>query len=289
METANTTTSFKGSFKDWLAAKGKDPKQTESSKSRLLRLIKSAGENAANTIRTRRIYGDDSLVAYSAFNMFYGVERSIFQVANSFLTPATMGGETDKQAVVLIGPPGAGKSDFVTRIKNLFRTADPVPFVKFSRVHDNPLNLFFMVQLVAEKQADAELETGKDFDFNARVDAIKLEILESLELGSLLDFNDSSVKAICSGAGQENTLAGIAKMEANDLVSAVVAGLGLPHESLPATPSARRSRWCRTSYWASISARASRSLSRICRSTPCASPTTSPARPVSSTSPKFSL
>src|SRR5580658_1264041 len=130
METTNTTTSFKGSFKDWLHAKGKDPQQTESSKSRLLRLIKSAGENSANTIRTRRIYGDDSLTAYNAFNMFYGVERSIFQVTNSFLTPATMGGETDKQAIVLIGPPGAGKSDYVTRIKNLFRTAAPVPFVK---------------------------------------------------------------------------------------------------------------------------------------------------------------
>ncbi len=92
MENTQNTTSFKGSFKDWLHAKGKDPKQTESAKSRLLRLIKSAGENAANTIRTRRIYGDDSLTAFNAFNMFYGIERSIYQVANSFLTPATMGG-----------------------------------------------------------------------------------------------------------------------------------------------------------------------------------------------------
>jgi len=231
METTHNTTSFKGSFKDWLHAKGKDPKQTESSKSRLLRLITGAGENPAATIRTRRIYGDDSLTAFSAFSMFYGVERSIYQVTNSFLVPATMGGETDKQAVVLIGPPGAGKSDYVTRIKNLYRTADPIPFVKYSRVHDNPLNLFFMVQLVAEKQADAELESGKDFDFAGRVDAIKLEILESLELGSLLDFEDGSLKSICSNAGQSNTLAGIAKLDANDLVSAVVAGLGLPRST----------------------------------------------------------
>ena len=112
--TQNNTTSFKGSFKDWLKAKGNDPKQTESSKSRLLRLISQGGENTANTIRVRRIYGDDSLSAFNSFNMFYGVERSIFQVTNSFLVPATMGGETDKQAVVLIGPPGAGKSDYVT-------------------------------------------------------------------------------------------------------------------------------------------------------------------------------
>jgi predicted Ser/Thr protein kinase len=220
--TSNTTsTSFKGTFKDWLHAQGRDPKHTESSKSRLLRLIKQAGENAANTTRVRRIQGDDSLSAYNAFSMFYGVERSIYQVTNSFLTPATMGGETDKQAVVLIGPPGAGKSDYVTRIKNLYRTAAPVPYIKGSRVHDNPLNLFFMVQLVAEKQADAELESGKDFDFAQRIDEIKLEILESLDLSKILDF---------AKAGHSD-LAAIAKLDANDLVSAVVAGLGLPRST----------------------------------------------------------
>jgi len=229
MET-NTNTSFKGSFKAWLHAKGKDPRQTESSKTRLLRLIKQGGENEANTIRTRRIYGDDTISAYNTFSMFFGVERSIYQVASSYLTPATMGGETDKQAVVLIGPPGAGKSDFVTRIKNLYRTADPIPFLKHSRVHDNPLNLFFMVQLVAEKQADAELDSNPSIDFAARVLAIKVEILESLELSKLIEFN-TSVKEILSANGQANTIAGIAALEPTELVSAIVAGLGLPRST----------------------------------------------------------
>ena len=194
--------------KDWLHTKGQDPEQTESSKSRLLRLIKSEGDNTANTIRVRRIYGDDSLTAYNAFNMFYGVERAIYQVANSFLVPATMGGETDKQALVLIGPPGAGKSDFVTRIKNLYRKAKPIPYLKHSRIHDNPLNLFFMLQLVAEKQADAELESGKDFDFAARVIEIKLEILESLELGKLLNFNAATVKSILASRLEDQPVFG---------------------------------------------------------------------------------
>ena len=221
MENTSNTTSFKGTFKDWLHAKGRDPKQTESSKARLLRLIKNGGENAANTVRVRRIQGDESLSAYNAFSMFYGVERSIFTVTNSFLVPATMGGETDKQALVLIGPPGAGKSDYVTRIKNLYRTAEPIPFLKHSRVHDNPLNLFFMVQLVAEKQADAESENGQSHDFGARVEEIKLEILQSLELDKVIDF----VKA------GHDSLEAFAKLDANDLVSAVVAGLGLPRST----------------------------------------------------------
>ncbi len=119
----------------------------------------------------------------------------------------------------------------MNRIKNICRTADPVPFLKGSRVHDNPLNLFYMVQLVAEKQADAELESGKDFDFAARVDEIKLEILESLELAKLINFSDASFKAIMTGAGQPHSIVGMAKLDANDLVSAVVAGLGLPRST----------------------------------------------------------
>ena len=76
MET-NTNTSFKGSFKAWLHAKGTDPRQTESSKTRLLRLIKQGGENEANTIRTRRIYGDDTISAYNTFSMFFGVSATV--------------------------------------------------------------------------------------------------------------------------------------------------------------------------------------------------------------------
>jgi len=225
MET-NINSSFKGTFADWLAARGKDPRQTESSKSRLLRLIMQGGENETATIRTRRIYGDESISAFNTFNMFYGVERSVYNITNSFLVPATMGGETDKQAVVLIGPPGAGKSDLVTRIKNLYRTADPIPYLKGSRIHDNPLNLFFMVQLVAEKQADAELDADHTINFAARVQAIKVEILNSLNLADLLDFK--AVATITGANDQPATIEGIAALQPNELVSAVVLGLGLP-------------------------------------------------------------
>lgn len=183
----NTTTSNKFSFRTWLAARGKDVKETESSKSRLLRLIENSGENTAATTRVRRIYGNDSLVSFDAFKMFFGVDRAVYTVVNSFLVPATMGGETDKQAVVLIGPPGAGKSDFVTRIKSLYRQAAPIPFLKHSRNHDNPLSLLYMVQFVAEQKADAE--GLMDDAFTARVTELKAEILTECGLDSLLDFD----------------------------------------------------------------------------------------------------
>ncbi|MBK9204422.1 MAG: hypothetical protein IPL73_18685 [Candidatus Obscuribacter sp.] len=93
-----TNTSSKFSFKTWLAAKGKVVSETESAKARLMRLVLQKGENDAATIRARRIYGNDSLVSFDAFKNFYGVDRAVYTIVNSYMLPATMGGETDKQA-----------------------------------------------------------------------------------------------------------------------------------------------------------------------------------------------
>lgn len=227
MET--NTTSNKFSFKTWLAAKGKLVQETESSKSRLLRLVEQAGENVAATTRTRRIYGNDSLVSYNAFKNFYGVDQWVYSIVNSYLTPATMGGETDKQALVLIGPPGAGKSDFVTRIKQLYRQSGPIPFLKHSRIHDNPLSLFYMVQFAAEQQADAE--GLLDEAFTDRVIELKAQILTDCGLDSLLDFDNASLKAVVNGAGVSASIDGLARLESDSLVTAIVAGLGLPRST----------------------------------------------------------
>lgn len=227
----NNTISNKFSFRTWLAQRAKDVKETESSKSRLLRLIEQSGENVAATTRVRRIYGNDSLVSFDAFKMFYGVDRSVYTIVNSYLTPATMGGETDKQALVLIGPPGAGKSDFVTRIKSLYRQAAPIPFLKHSRNHDNPLSLFYMVQFVAEAQADAE--GLLDEAFTKRVAEIKTEILKDcgLDAEGLLDFNAAGLKKVCADAGVSASIEGLGKLDSDNLVTAVVAGLGLPRST----------------------------------------------------------
>ena len=227
MET--NTTSNKFSFKTWLAAKGKLVQETESSKSRLLRLVEQAGENVAATTRTRRIYGNDSLVSYNAFKNFYGVDQWVYSIVNSYLTPATMGGETDKQALVLIGPPGAGKSDFVTRIKQLYRQSAPIPYLKHSRIHDNPLSLFYMVQFAAEQQADAE--GLLDEAFTDRVIELKAQILTDCGLDSLLDFDNASLKAVVNGAGVSASIEGLARLESDSLVTAIVAGLGLPRST----------------------------------------------------------
>lgn len=225
----NKTTSNKFSFKTWLAARGKDPKETESSKSRLLRLVEGAGENLASTTRSRRIYGNESLTSFNAFSMFYGVDRAVYSIVNSYVVPATMGGETDKQALVLIGPPGAGKSDFVTRLKALYRQAAPIPFLKHSRNHDNPLSLLYMVQFVAEQTADAEELV--DEAFTARVKEVKLQTLVDCGFDSLLDFDAAGLRKACSEAGVQPTIEGVAALDSDSLVTAIVAGLGLPRST----------------------------------------------------------
>ena len=217
-----TNTSSKFSFKTWLAAKGKVVSETESAKARLMRLVLQKGENDAATIRARRIYGNDSLVSFDSFIFFYWVYSEFYTIVNSYMLPATMGGETDKQAMVLIGPPGAGKSDLVTSIKALYRQAAPIPYLKHSRNHDNPLSLFYMVQFVAEKAADAE--DLVDDAFAKRVQAVKVEILTECGIDSLLDFDAAGVSGIEA----------LAALDSDSMVKAIVAGLGLPRSTASA-------------------------------------------------------
>lgn len=217
-----TNTSSKFSFKTWLAVKGKVVSETESAKARLMRLVLQKGENDAATIRARRIYGNDSLVSFDAFKNFYGVDRAVYTIVNSYMLPATMGGETDKQAMVLIGPPGAGKSDLVTSIKALYRQASPIPYLKHSRNHDNPLSLFYMVQFVAEKAADAE--DLVDEAFTRRIQEIKAEILNECGLNNFLDFDAAGVADIEA----------LAALDSDAMVKAIIAGLGLPRSTASA-------------------------------------------------------
>jgi serine protein kinase len=225
METIITLpkTPFKGTFKDFLAFAKEYPASCESAHSRFSRLWMNKGVNDARTVQVQNLFGDTNLQAFNATRNFYGTERALHEMAVKYLAPAAMGGETSKQACVQIGPPSSGKSDLDNTLKGLFRNAEPVPFLAQSRVRDNPLNLLYMIPTVAADKADAE---GPE-DFEARVAEIKLEILESLGLRNLVELN-SRVKKILRDAGLAESFDSIAKLTTEDLVSAVVYGLGMP-------------------------------------------------------------
>ncbi|CAN5630206.1 hypothetical protein BH10CYA1_BH10CYA1_44900 [soil metagenome] len=216
-------TPFKGTFADLLRFAKQYPAAVESAHARFYRLWTSKGFNEARSLQVQRLYSNENLVASNATGNFFGTERALHEMRTKYLFPAAMGGETSKQACVQIGPPSSGKSDLDNTLKALFRNAEPVPYLKDSRVRDNPLNLLYMVHTVAADKADAE---GAE-DFDTRVQELKIEIMEACGLRELITISDRVAK-ILKGAGVPATFEGIAQLSVEDFVSAVVFGLGLP-------------------------------------------------------------
>ena len=213
---------FTGTFVDLLGEIKKYPAMVESAKARLHRLIVRQGINEQRSSEIQRAYGKESLVSYNAFSSFYGIDAPIYNVVNNYLGAAVMGAEADKQALVVIGPPGAGKSDFFTRVKQIYRTAEPIPFLGGSRLHDNPLNILFMIDRVARERSGGKMAAKK---------AETIAILESLGIADLINWNASDTKAVLQRNGVTSDLAGLAQLSPDDLVSAIVFGLGLPRST----------------------------------------------------------
>lgn len=216
-------TPFKGSYKQFLEYVKQYPAAAESAHARFYRLWVQKGTNEARTVQLQNLYGNSNITAFNATRNFYGVERSLHEMAVKYLYPAAMGGETSKQACVQIGPPSSGKSDLDNTLKALFRNAEPVPYLAQSRVRDNPLNLLYMIPIVAADKADKE---GAE-NFEQRVTEIKLEIMEELGLRQLVELT-SRVKDILRANALDEEFDAIARLAAEDLVSAIVYGLGMP-------------------------------------------------------------
>lgn len=213
---------FSGSFTELLAEIKKYPAMVESAKARLHRMIVRGGIDHNRSAEIQRIYGKDGLVAYNAFSQFYGIDPSIYLVVNNFLGAAVKGAEADKQALVVIGPPGSGKSDFFARVKQIYRGTEPVPFLGSSRVHDNPLNLLFMIDRVARERSGGKMS-------NKRAEIAK--IIESLGVADLMDWNNPDCARVLTGNGVGANIEGLSQLSTDDLVSAIVFGLGLPRST----------------------------------------------------------
>lgn len=213
---------FTGTFAQVLSEIKRYPAMVESAKARAHRLIFGAGLNDARSLEIQRNFGSDNLVAFNAFSQFYGIERPIYTVATDYLGSAVKGAEADKQALVVIGPPGTGKSDYFARFKQIYRTAHPVPFLSGSRIHDNPLNILFMIERVARDRAKGKI---------AEKNRLTLQTLEALGVGDLLNWSAPDCAAVLAKAGVSSNLQGLVALSQDDLVSAIVYGLGLPRST----------------------------------------------------------
>lgn len=213
---------FTGTIAEYLAETKKYPAMSESAKARLYRLIVREGIDEQRSAELQRVYGKEGLVAFKAFSQFYGIDNAIHLVVNNYLGAAVMGAEADKQALVVIGPPGSGKSDFFTRVKQLYRTAEPISFLHGSRIHDNPLNILFMIDRVARERSGGKMA-------NKRAEIVK--ILEQLGVADLINWNNPDCAGVITRCGVTADLNGLSQLSSDDLVSAIVYGLGLPRST----------------------------------------------------------
>jgi len=214
---------FTGTFASLLAAAREHPAYVESAKARMYRLIMRQGKNELRSEKLQRIFGKDTIVAYNAFKEFHGIEPAIHRVVTEYFGAAVRGAEADKQVLVLIGPKSSGKSQFVKKLKKILKGCEPLPFPAECPMHENPLNLLFLVHEVAQEAARGKKTSAK---------AVRQEILKGLGIVDKLSFSGRDAQKVLKDHDIEPTLEGLASLaDAEDLVSAIVFALGLPRST----------------------------------------------------------
>lgn len=213
---------YKGNFANLLPLLRQNPYWVASGKATLERLILREGINEARTEELRRLHGSETILAFNAFKKFFGIEASIYEFVKNYLGAAVAGHGVDKQAPLFVGPPGSGKSDTVKAIKKIWRKGEPMPELEGTPCHENPLNLLFMVPLVAVKRADGKYSEAPQQ---------ATEIVSKLNLLDVIDWSEPEVKQLVDKHDLEKTnesIAALACADVDDFVSLVAYGLGLP-------------------------------------------------------------
>ncbi len=142
------------SFKDYLSLLRDDPTIAQLSASRLWEIIKGGG--VTKLPEEEQVMGVD--IGYDLFRQeLYGVDKPIFQAVEHLKVGATRG-STGKYLLILVGPPGAGKSTFVRILAKSLENYNnkPVFFIKGCPKHEEPLHLLprYMRDEVAKKSED---------------------------------------------------------------------------------------------------------------------------------------
>jgi serine protein kinase len=211
-------------FADFLKMAKEYPALCESSFQRMARLILREGYDLDREKRLVRLGYPNTIRAYNAFSKrFKGIDVAIHRYINDYILPGAAGGEASKQIFVAIGGKGSGKSQFFNAIKRLLRKAEPAPYLIGSKVRDNPLSLFYMVHTLAERAIE---KIDADYDYAEKIVELRAQILATCGLEALIDYN-AKVQSILNKNDADHTLAGIASLEIDDMVSAIVFGLGM--------------------------------------------------------------
>jgi serine protein kinase len=128
---------WEGTFAEYLDILAKNPQVADLAHARLYNMIMSAGvEEGPEGGRKYTFFLDD----------LYGVERTLQQLVEEYLNPASRRLDIRKRILMLVGPVGGGKSTLVTLIKkglqNYSKTdAGATYAIKGCPMHEEPLHL----------------------------------------------------------------------------------------------------------------------------------------------------
>lgn len=129
---------WEGTFAEYVDIVAKNPRVADLAHARLFNMIMSAGIDDA---------GDGSPNRYLFFlNDLYGVERTLQQLVEEYLNPASRRLDIRKRILMLVGPVGGGKSTLVTLVKKglerYSRTEGGALYaIKGCPMHEEPLHL----------------------------------------------------------------------------------------------------------------------------------------------------
>jgi predicted Ser/Thr protein kinase len=219
---------FTGTFREFLPYAKENPFSVASAKATMWRLVIRQGINEERTARNLARFGT-YIPSYNAFKEFYGVDRQIHIYVADYLGAAVNGGEADNQVLVFIGPKGSGKSQFVKKNKTIVKSCEPLPCLKGSPMRANPLNLLYMIPVVAKAVAlEKKVSLAK-----ARAELLAELGLDGENGGVELNWNNSDLIAAFQAAGvDEVNFDGLTQIsDEEQLVSAIVFGMDLPRST----------------------------------------------------------
>ena len=112
--------------------------------SRFDKMIESVGVKNitdADDPRVKRLFKDETLKVYDFFkHEFFGIERTIAQIARYFHA-AALKGEESRQVLYLMGPVGSGKSSLVEKLQRGLESTDSVYAIESCPMFEEPLHL----------------------------------------------------------------------------------------------------------------------------------------------------